>query len=270
MHWLKQLPAATPNSFSRHRQRTACQECQGSGLRLRRHLYRACGLVACAEAFDQAGALDKLEAFATMAPISIELPRNIEQITLLRATTPVSTRTSAGVVPLRAGETLRLEIIGGISGPPWGRSNNGNRKCKGWLGKAVQHFNKCGARSSTALRQQRLPADVAPLPMSDESDPETRAIQMQLTGLALSGGGMRSATSTWYDPGVGRIEAAARLRLFVDGIRRRLHGILVVRVDLPGSARAASNRESHSRATRLQAMSAEHSAIRFLRESATI
>jgi len=67
-----------------------------------------------AEAFDQAGALDKLEAFASFHGADFYgLPRNIEQITLLRATTPVSTEHAAGVVPLRAGETLGWRLLEG-------------------------------------------------------------------------------------------------------------------------------------------------------------
>ncbi len=60
-----------------------------------------------AEAFDQAGALDRLEAFASFhGPDFYGLPRNTEKITLIRETTTVSAEHAAGIVPLRAGETL--------------------------------------------------------------------------------------------------------------------------------------------------------------------
>jgi len=65
-----------------------------------------------AEAFDQAGALDKLEAFASFyGPDFYGLPRNTEQVTLLRETTPVSTDHPAGIVPMRAGETLAWRLL---------------------------------------------------------------------------------------------------------------------------------------------------------------
>jgi hypothetical protein len=80
----------------------------------------ACGCAGCytayaaielyAEAFEQAGALDKLEAFASFhGPDWYGLPRNSGTVTLARKTgrcRPI-TPTSAGdtIVPLRAGET---------------------------------------------------------------------------------------------------------------------------------------------------------------------
>ena len=65
-----------------------------------------------AEVFDHAGALDKLEAFASFnGPDFYGLPRNTEQITLVRETTPVSSEHPAGVVPLRAGETLAWRLL---------------------------------------------------------------------------------------------------------------------------------------------------------------
>jgi dihydroorotase len=67
-----------------------------------------------AEAFDHAGALDKLEAFASFnGPDFYGLPRNTEQITLVRENTPVNTEHASGVVPLRAGETLAWRWIEG-------------------------------------------------------------------------------------------------------------------------------------------------------------
>jgi len=65
-----------------------------------------------AEAFDQAGALDKLEAFASFyGPDFYGLPRNSEQVTLVRETMPVSADHPAGIVPLRAGETLAWRLL---------------------------------------------------------------------------------------------------------------------------------------------------------------
>jgi dihydroorotase len=64
-----------------------------------------------AEAFDQAGALDRLEAFASFhGPDFYGLPRNTETITLIRETTTVSAEHAAGIVPLRAGETLAWRL----------------------------------------------------------------------------------------------------------------------------------------------------------------
>jgi dihydroorotase len=65
-----------------------------------------------AEAFDHAGALDKLEAFASFHGADFYgLPRNTEQVTLVRETTTVSAEHSSGVVPLRAGETLAWRLL---------------------------------------------------------------------------------------------------------------------------------------------------------------
>jgi dihydroorotase len=65
-----------------------------------------------AEAFEQAGALARLEAFASFhGPDFYGLPRNQAQITLLRETTPVSADHPAGVVPLRAGETVAWRLL---------------------------------------------------------------------------------------------------------------------------------------------------------------
>jgi len=60
-----------------------------------------------AEAFELAGALDRLEAFASFhGPDFYGLPRNPESITLIRETHQLPTRHASGVVPLRAGESL--------------------------------------------------------------------------------------------------------------------------------------------------------------------
>ncbi|OYY95119.1 MAG: dihydroorotase [Hydrogenophilales bacterium 28-61-23] len=65
-----------------------------------------------AEAFDLAGALDKLEAFASFhGPDFYGLARNTEQVTLVRETTTVSADHPAGIVPLRAGETLAWRLL---------------------------------------------------------------------------------------------------------------------------------------------------------------
>ncbi len=64
-----------------------------------------------AEAFEHAGALDRLEAFASFHGADFyRLPRNSEQITLIREPTSVSADHPSGVVPLRAGETVAWRL----------------------------------------------------------------------------------------------------------------------------------------------------------------
>ncbi len=64
-----------------------------------------------AEAFDAAGALDRLEAFASFHGADFYgLPRNRDQVTLLRASTPVPAEHAGGVVPLRAGERVAWRL----------------------------------------------------------------------------------------------------------------------------------------------------------------
>ena len=81
----------------------------------------ACGCAGCytahaaielyAEAFDAAGALDKLEAFASFhGPAFYGLPRNQDRITLVRETGLVPNDHPAGIVPLRAGEALSWRL----------------------------------------------------------------------------------------------------------------------------------------------------------------
>jgi len=81
----------------------------------------ACGCAGCytalhamelyAEAFDAAGALDQLEAFASLnGPAFYGLPRNTGTLTLVREDWALPTELPYGdttLVPLRAGETLR-------------------------------------------------------------------------------------------------------------------------------------------------------------------
>jgi dihydroorotase len=86
----------------------------------------ACGCAGCytaasalelyAEAFEEAGALDRLEGFASFhGPDFYDLPRNTSKITLRRepwtlpAELPLGAQT---IVPLRAGETLRWKLLG--------------------------------------------------------------------------------------------------------------------------------------------------------------
>ena len=65
-----------------------------------------------AEAFDAAGALDKLEAFASLfGPDFYGLPRNRGTVTLIRETSAVATDHPSGVVPLRAGENLGWRLL---------------------------------------------------------------------------------------------------------------------------------------------------------------
>jgi len=66
-----------------------------------------------AEAFELAGALDKLEAFASFhGPDFYGLPRNTETLTLRREPWLVATEHAAGVVPLRAGESVNWKLLG--------------------------------------------------------------------------------------------------------------------------------------------------------------
>ena len=85
----------------------------------------ACGCAGCytalaaielyAEAFEAAGALDRLEAFASFnGPDFYRLPRNSGQITLTRAEWLVPAELAYGsdvLVPLRAGEAMRWRLV---------------------------------------------------------------------------------------------------------------------------------------------------------------
>lgn len=68
-----------------------------------------------AEAFEAAGALDRLEAFASFNGADFyRLPRNRETVTLFRQSWPVPLELpfgDDGVVPLRAGETVAWRLI---------------------------------------------------------------------------------------------------------------------------------------------------------------
>lgn len=66
-----------------------------------------------AEAFELAGALDRLEAFASFhGPDFYGLPRNSESITLRREPHLLASEHAARVVPLRAGETVNWKLPG--------------------------------------------------------------------------------------------------------------------------------------------------------------
>jgi dihydroorotase len=69
-----------------------------------------------AEAFEQAGALDKLEAFASFYGADFyRLPRNTRTVTLRKEEWPVPATVGFGehrLVPLRAGETLKWKTAG--------------------------------------------------------------------------------------------------------------------------------------------------------------
>jgi dihydroorotase len=85
----------------------------------------ACGCAGCytafaaielyAEAFEQRGALDRLEGFASVfGPAFYGLPGNTDTITLVRDEWTAPTRLPFGeqsVIPLRAGETLRWRLL---------------------------------------------------------------------------------------------------------------------------------------------------------------
>ena len=65
-----------------------------------------------AEAFEKANALDKLEGFAShFGPDFYGLPRNTDQITLVKEEHTVSATHPAGVTPLRANETLGWKLL---------------------------------------------------------------------------------------------------------------------------------------------------------------
>lgn len=86
----------------------------------------ACGCAGCytayaalelyAEAFEQAGALDRLEAFASFnGPDWYGLPRNAQTVTLVKQDWPVPASypylSSDSIVPLRAGEMLSWKML---------------------------------------------------------------------------------------------------------------------------------------------------------------
>ncbi len=85
----------------------------------------ACGCAGCftahaalelyAEAFDRAGRLDRLEAFASCnGPDFYRLPRNAERVTLVREPWEVPSEVAFGestLVPLRAGERLAWRLV---------------------------------------------------------------------------------------------------------------------------------------------------------------
>jgi dihydroorotase len=85
----------------------------------------ACGCAGCytalhalelyAEAFDNAGALDKLEGFASFYGADFYgLPRSAEKVTLRRETWTLPAEVTAGdapVVPLRGGETIGWKFV---------------------------------------------------------------------------------------------------------------------------------------------------------------
>jgi dihydroorotase len=64
-----------------------------------------------AEAFEAAGALDRLEAFAShFGPDFYGLPRNADTLTLVREDHTVPARHAGGITPLRAGEQLAWRL----------------------------------------------------------------------------------------------------------------------------------------------------------------
>lgn len=85
----------------------------------------SCGCAGCytayaaielyAEAFDRAGALDKLESFASFyGPDFYRLPRNNDHIVLQRKTWQAPAQFPLGddiVIPLRAGETIEWQVV---------------------------------------------------------------------------------------------------------------------------------------------------------------
>lgn len=85
----------------------------------------ACGCAGCytahaalelyAEAFDELGALDKLEGFASLhGPDFYGLPRNTDTVTLVRESWDVPASLPLGdqtIVPLRAGESIQWRVV---------------------------------------------------------------------------------------------------------------------------------------------------------------
>ena len=73
------------------------------------------GLELYAEVFEQLGALDRLEAFAShFGPDFYRLPRNKDSVTLQRKSWQVPTQLplgSATLTPLRAGETVQWRVL---------------------------------------------------------------------------------------------------------------------------------------------------------------
>jgi dihydroorotase len=92
---------------AQHKKEAACG-CAGA--------YTACAaLEMYAEAFEEAGALDKLEAFGSFyGPDFYGLPRNTNTVTLVKTPWTVPDQLTLGddvLVPLRAGETLRWTLL---------------------------------------------------------------------------------------------------------------------------------------------------------------
>jgi dihydroorotase len=85
----------------------------------------ACGCAGCytalhavelyAQAFEQAGALDKLEAFASIhGPAFYDLPRNTDTVTLKREPWTVPAELAFGetaIVPLNGGEVVEWKLV---------------------------------------------------------------------------------------------------------------------------------------------------------------
>ena len=91
---------------ARHTKETACG-CAG--------IYTAHAAIELyAEAFEAAGALGQLEAFASFhGPDFYGLPRNTDTVTLRREPWAVPATHASEVVPLRAGETLQWKLVAG-------------------------------------------------------------------------------------------------------------------------------------------------------------
>ncbi len=81
-------------------------------------------------------------------------------------------------------------------------------KAKTGYGETGATFHEVWSEELDGIARQRLPEGAPPPHTDPETDPAIRAAQMQLTGLALSGGGIRSATFN-----LGLIQALAELKL---------------------------------------------------------
>jgi dihydroorotase len=104
-----------PQVLPGHRQRPAPRAAQGARQRLRRLLHRARRAGAVRQAFDAAGALDKLEGFASHhGPDFYGLPRNTGTVTLKRESwTPPDSYPFGDAVlkPLAGGEALAWRLM---------------------------------------------------------------------------------------------------------------------------------------------------------------
>ena len=207
--WCAPRPPATRSSFSaptarRMRATPRRRACGCAGL------YTAhAGIELYAEAFEAAGALDKLEGFASCsAPDFYGLPRNQERLTLRRVAWRCRRRWRSeriGWFPMRAGEEVRMEA--GVSEAP----QPGGGRCA---------MPPCSVRLAVGGGGRR---DHRPEGSRLLADRVGRAAVRRGGIAGQSGGGGRGAD---HDPRRGApAQRGARLRLQQGGVlRQRLRG----------------------------------------------